>query len=150
MHLGVDLLALVEVGARVGELGLDLRIAKLLEGVAELQVRRALRGQRFDIRVVLAPQVAIDRQEALDQITGVDRFVRRVAGDCRNDTSDFLLSDERAGCSLAGFSALLGAGKSNSFACPSAVIQPRLSPSSSGRVPSRADCFSSCARSSSQ
>ena len=85
VHLLVDLLALVDVGARVGELRLDLRVAELLERVLEHQLRRALLREVHQVLIVLPAQVAVDLQEAREHVVGRDLLVRRVAGDRRHD-----------------------------------------------------------------
>ncbi len=86
MHLLVDVLALVRVGARIGELRFDLRVAKLLERVLEKHLRRALLREVHQVLIVLPAQVAVDLQEAREHVVGRDLFIRRVARDCGHDT----------------------------------------------------------------
>ena len=87
VHLPVDFLALVDVGAVVGEPRLDRGVAERLERVLPQHLRRRLLGQLRDRLGVRLPQVAVDAQERRPQIVGRRReiHVRRRRGDRRND-----------------------------------------------------------------
>jgi hypothetical protein len=85
VNLRVHLLALVDVRARVGELRLHLRIAKLPERIVELQFGRCLGREARDVRVVLAPEVAVDLEEPVQQAVGVHLLVGRARGDRGHD-----------------------------------------------------------------
>ena len=93
MHLLVDFFAFVDVGARVGEFRLDLRVAQLLERSLEKHLGRRLLRQVGQVLIVLPPQVAVDLQEACQQIVSGNLLLRRVAGDGRYDAAEELVVD---------------------------------------------------------
>ena len=86
MHLMVDILALVHVGALVREPGLDRSVEELLESAAPQDFGAGLRRERRDRLVVRAAQLAVDRQVRREQVRRIVNLeLRRVLQDRRDD-----------------------------------------------------------------
>ena len=89
VDLLVDVAALVDVGAVVGEARFDRRVHELLERPLPQAIGRALLGQRGDGRAVLLAQLAVDGQVRLEQVGRiVDLQRRRVGQDRRHDLGE--------------------------------------------------------------
>src|SRR5437868_6219641 len=68
MHLLVYLLALVNVGALIGELRLHLRVAQLQKRPRPEESIRSLETEVRKSLIVLFPHVSVDVEESLDQV----------------------------------------------------------------------------------
>ena len=93
VHLLVDLLALVDVGAVIGEGRLHGGVAERVEHrAAPQQLGLGLRGERRDLLVVLLAQLAVDDQE-LRQVVAFRLHLGRAFEDGRHDAVDQLVVD---------------------------------------------------------
>ena len=149
VHLLIDFLALVDVGALIGEARFDRRVHQLLERALPQQLRRALRGERGDRRVVLLAQLAVDGEERRQQVARVvDLERRRVVEDAGHDLAEELVVDldaaaaerlredaivERRPRLVAGFVAGEDAGSARSG--PGRRAARRTRPSASASAP---------------
>ena len=69
MDLLIDLLAVVDVGALIGERGFDGGVGERMEDdAAPEHVRRRLLREACDLLGVLPPQLAVDLQELLQRV----------------------------------------------------------------------------------
>ena len=69
MHLTIDFLPLIDVGALIGERGLDGAVGERMEHDARPEhVGRGLLGQALNLFRILAAEVAVDREELLQRV----------------------------------------------------------------------------------